>query len=287
MKSGITITVLERHARSTCIERLPVLAESDPHNLLTVRRDVRVQVNGMPYRAEKMLFRRQLAAFQPSHPEQLAEQQGRHVAVVRPGLYHHTTVTPKYSHPIGPCHHTTRSFLSALSVNGMFSLRTSGKASSYMDAWFSMAFRVAPSGWRSNLFWRCALMAGLISGLLGGGGAQVTTSSSLSSLAALSTSSVAVISSSSLSSLATLSTTATSTVNALTASTTYSPTASWTPQPSCANGSTAVGGLGGGVYLDGYGTYWSMACGQDWSGTTFYDGSGVPGAYVSWRASWS
>jgi hypothetical protein len=30
-----------------------------------------------------------------------------------------------------------------------------------------------------------------------------------------------------------------------------------------------------------------MACGQDWSGTTFYDGSGVPGAYVSWRASWS
>lgn len=110
MKSGITITVLERHARSTCIERLPVLAESDPHNLLTVRRDVRVQVNGMPYRAGKMLFRRQLAAFQPSPPEQLAEQQGRHVAVVRPGLYHHTTVTPKYSHPIGPCpsHHSVR-----------------------------------------------------------------------------------------------------------------------------------------------------------------------------------
>jgi hypothetical protein len=76
MKSGITITVLERHARSTCIERLPFLAESDPHNLLTVRRDVRVQVNGMLYRAEKMLFRRQLAAFQPSPPEQLAEQQG-------------------------------------------------------------------------------------------------------------------------------------------------------------------------------------------------------------------
>jgi hypothetical protein len=161
-------------------------------------------------------------------------------------------------------------------------LRTRGKTTSYMDAWFSMATRAAPSRSRSNLFWRCALMAGLISTLLGGGGAQATTSS-LSSLAALSTSSVssvAVISTSSLSSLATLSTTATTTANILTASTTYSPTNSWTPQPTCSSGSTAVGGLGGGVYLDGYGTYWSVACGQDWSGTTLYDGAGT-GAYVS------
>lgn len=134
-----------------------------------------------------------------------------------------------------------------------------------MDACFKMAMavRVAPSGGGSRsrmLLWRCALMAGLISTLLGGGSAQVTTSS----LASL--------------------TTATSTVNRLTASTTYTPTASWTPAATCSAGSSAVGGYGGGVYLDGYGTYWSVACGYDWDGTTFHDGAGI--SYVSWRALW-
>jgi hypothetical protein len=60
----------------------------------------------------------------------------------------------------------------------------------------------------------------------------------------------------------------------------------------CSAGSSAVGGYGGGVYLDGYGTYWSVACGHDWDGTTFYDPGGVNGSpvgyeYTSWRASWS
>jgi hypothetical protein len=213
------------------------------------------------------LFRRQFAAFQPRHPELFAEQQGRHAVVDRPGFYHHTTVTPKTPILSARVHHTTRFLLSTLSVNGMFSSRTCGKA--YMVAWSAMATRVAPSRSRSSLFWRCTLMAGLINTLLGGGSAQVTTSS-LSSLATFTTT-----------------TTPTPTVNALTASATYTPTNSWSPQPTCSAGSTAVGGYGGGVYLDGYGTYWSVACGSDWSGTTFYDGSGVPGAYVSWRASWS
>ena len=180
----------------------------------------------------------------------------------RPGFYHHTTVTPKTPILSARVHHTTRFLLSTLSVNGMFSSRTCGKA--YMVAWSVMATRVAPSGSRPNLLWRCALMAGLINTLLGGGSAQVT---------------------SSMSSLSSLSTTATPTVNALTASATYSPTNSWAPTATCSAGSSAVGGYGGGVYLDGYGTYWSVACGYDWSGTTFYDGAGY--AYVSWRASWS
>jgi hypothetical protein len=46
------------------------------------------------------------------------------------------------------------------------------------------------------------------------------------------------------------------------------------------------------VYLDGYGTYWSVACVHDWDGTTFYDPGGLNGSpvgyeYISWRASWS
>lgn len=108
-------------------------------------------------------------------------------------------------------------------------------------------------------------MAGLINTLLGGGNAQVTTSS--------------------FSSLAGLSTVATPTTNRLTASTTYTPTNTWTPAATCSAGSTAVtaGGIAGGVYLDGYGTYWSVACGYDWDGTTFYDGAGY--AYVSLFAS--
>jgi hypothetical protein len=141
-----------------------------------------------------------------------------------------------------------------------------------MDACFKMAMavRVAPSGGGSRsrmLLWRCALMAGLISTLLGGSSAQVTTSS----LASL--------------------TTATSTVNRLTASTTYTPTASWTPAATCSAGSSAVGGYGGGVYLDGYGTYWSVACGYDWDGTVYYDpipaGQPVGYEHLSWRAPWS
>jgi hypothetical protein len=119
-----------------------------------------------------------------------------------------------------------------------------------MDAWFIMAARVAPSGSRSRMLWRCGLMAGLISILLGGSSAQVTTSSTF------------------------LTTATTSTVNRLTASTTYTPTNTWTPAPTCSAGSSAVGGYGGGVYLDGYGTYWSVNCGYDWDGTTFYDGAG-------------
>jgi len=234
----------------------------------------------------KCLFRRQLTAFQRighATPRILPSNKGDSQWSTNLAS---TIILPSHRniHILSArVYHTTRLFFSIVSVNGMFSLRTSGKASSYMDAWFSMATRAAPS----SSFWRCALMAGLISNLLGGGGAQATTSS-LSSLAALPTSSVssvAVISTSSLSSLATLSTMATPTVNALTASTTYTPTNSWTPQPTCSSGSTAVGGLGGGVYLDGYGTYWSVACGQDWSGTTFYDGVGY--AYVPWCASWS
>lgn len=193
--------------------------------------------------------------------EQLAEQQGKHTTRDRPWLYLYTPVPPKNYVVLGPCHHTSRLFLSTVLVNGMFLLRT--YATGYMDGWFKMAaIRVAPSGSRSRTLWRCGLMAGLISTLLGGGGAQVTTSS--------------------LSSLASLSTAATSTTNRLTASTTYTPTATWTPAATCSAGSSAVGGYGGVVYLDGYGTYWSVACGYDWDGTTFYDGAGY--AYVSWRA---
>lgn len=46
----------------------------------------------------------------------------------------------------------------------------------------------------------------------------------------------------------------------LRAATTYSPTAAWTPGPTCSAGSTAAsaqGGYGGGIYNgDGFGTYW-------------------------------
>jgi hypothetical protein len=60
----------------------------------------------------------------------------------------------------------------------------------------------------------------------------------------------------------------------LSASTTYTPTNVWAPNPTCSSGSSAVaqnGGYGGGVYRDDYGTYWEVACGNDWSGSTYYD----------------
>lgn len=105
--------------------------------------------------------------------------------------------------------------------------------------------RIAPSGSRAML-WRFCIMAGLISTLLGGGNAQVTTSS----LAP------------------------TPTANRLTASTTYTPTNTWAPAATCSAGALGAGGYGGGVYSDGYGTYWSVACGYDFDGQVYYDGTG-------------
>lgn len=156
----------------------------------------------------------------------------------------------------GPSHHATRFLLLTALVHGMFSLGSCEKA--FMSVWLIMATRLAPLGSRSRTLWRCGLMAGLISTLFGGSQAQVTTSPTF------------------------LTTATTPTVNRLTASTTYTPTDIWTPAPTCSAGSSAVGGYGGGVYLDGYGTYWSVACGYDFDGQTFYDGPGY--TYVSWLA---
>lgn len=58
----------------------------------------------------------------------------------------------------------------------------------------------------------------------------------------------------------------------LVAATTYSPTNVWTAAPTCSAGGTApAGGIQGGVYMDGYGTYWQIACAYDWTGQIFYD----------------
>ena len=58
----------------------------------------------------------------------------------------------------------------------------------------------------------------------------------------------------------------------LSAGPTYTPTNAWTPGPTCTAGSSApAGGVQGGVYLDGYGTYWQIACQYDWSGQIFYE----------------
>lgn len=65
-----------------------------------------------------------------------------------------------------------------------------------------------------------------------------------------------------------------STSQALSASNTYTPTNVWTAHPTCTSGSNAVapqGGYGGGVYMDGYGTYWQVVCGFYWNGNTYYE----------------
>jgi hypothetical protein len=69
--------------------------------------------------------------------------------------------------------------------------------------------------------------------------------------------------------------TVTTTSTTLGASTTYSPTVAWTPNTVCSAGSSPTNNPGGGVYTDEFGQYWEVSCGQQWSGTTYYDGKGV------------
>lgn len=216
---------------------------------------ITVQNQSKPFlscRATRHLWRFRIPEDRSCHPEQPAE--GEHIGTVDDLDFTSINRAPEKSSPTRPATSGHRFYSSSVWAYGMFSSTLSGRA--YMGAWPIMATRTAPAGSRVRMLRRCCIMAGLISTLLGGGSAQVTTSS-----------------------LAAVTTATTPTVNRLTASTTYTPTNTWTPAPSCSAGSTAVGGYGGGVYLDGYGTYWSVACGYDFDGQTFYDGTGY--AYVS------
>ncbi|KAK3722887.1 hypothetical protein LTR37_002032 [Vermiconidia calcicola] len=53
--------------------------------------------------------------------------------------------------------------------------------------------------------------------------------------------------------------------------TSYTPTATWAPAPVCSQGSNPALSPGGGVYQDEFGAYYEMQCGQQFSGTNYYD----------------
>src|ERR1700753_2814958 len=76
----------------------------------------------------------------------------------------------------------------------------------------------------------------------------------------------------------------------LTATPATGPTATWTiaaaTSAACTAGSNPPGTIsparyGGGMFTDGFGDYWQVDCGQEWTsmaGTVYYDGTGVSGS---------
>jgi hypothetical protein len=101
-------TVLERHARSTCVERLTFLAEQHPHNLLTARSNVKVRLTVCQHRAEDMVISASICRI-PATPSRAVcratrETRSGRPTWILPSHYRHT----ENSHPIGPCpsHHS-------------------------------------------------------------------------------------------------------------------------------------------------------------------------------------
>lgn len=65
------------------------------------------------------------------------------------------------------------------------------------------------------------------------------------------------------------------TTTTLAAFTSYSPTAAWSPVPTCSQGSTPASNPGGGVYTDEFGNYWAVTCGAAFQNTVYYDNKAI------------